>query len=57
MKTQKQPISLTEQEANDLLSALSFFRTDYPDRKGSVETREDMAKLEAKLWKLVRRFK
>lgn len=41
---------ITEDEAQDILSALSFFESDYPDRKGSIQTRKAMKKISKKLW-------
>lgn len=47
-------IELTEDEAQDVLSALSFFVSDYPDRKGSAITRKAMEKISKKIWKMLR---
>jgi hypothetical protein len=43
-------MKLSNQEINDLLSALSFFISKYPDKKGSKITRVEMAKLAKRLW-------
>lgn len=45
---------LTEDEAQDVLSALSFFVSDYPDRKGSVITRAAMRRVSKKLGAMMR---
>lgn len=47
-------VLLTEQEINDLLSALSFFQREYPERKASIHIRADMKVLERKLWKVLK---
>lgn len=45
---------LSDDEVGDVLSALSYFCDEYPDRKGSVETRKAMERISKKLWKMKR---
>ncbi len=45
---------LTEDEAQDVLSALAFFISDYPDHKGSVITRAAMKRISNNLWTMMR---
>ena len=47
-----QSVCLTYDEAQDCISALSFFRRKWPDEKGIVKARRAMMKIERKLWKL-----
>ena len=48
-------VKLDNEELQDILSALSFFDKEYPDRKGSTRTRKAMRAIMKKLWKEVKK--
>jgi hypothetical protein len=50
-------IKLTTNQIENVLSALSFFGSEYPDKRGSVQTRKDMDAISKKLWKVLRSIK
>lgn len=54
MPAQKVAVPLTRQQVEDILSALSFFQSDYP-KAGSEQTRKAMERLSRKFWTVIRR--
>lgn len=48
------PSPFTEEQLEDIRSAISFFRDKYPDRRGSVETRKAMKVIDEKACALIR---
>jgi hypothetical protein len=48
-------LKLDTQKINDMLSALSFFAKEYPDKRGSLASRKNMKKISVELWKLLKK--